>query len=109
MTSSVRPPVRQRARPLEMWRIVVTRDGVTWPDYEVSSLGRVRRRTSYRHWRAGDELRQFVKSGYPVIGLHSRGLRPRQLYVHELVCVAFRGLPHNRSLMTRHLDGDKRN
>jgi hypothetical protein len=74
-----------------------------FPNYEVSSLGRVRRRTAVRG-RPPIILRPWDhRAGYPIVGLRRDGRTFRRL-VHRLVGFAFFGLTANREIDHRNHD-----
>lgn len=73
---------------IEEWRWVVG-----FPDYEVSSLGRVRRVTAACGTHAGRVLKaKTTPQGYLEVRLQRDG-RAHDRRVHRLVCEAFRGAP----------------
>lgn len=81
------------------WRSVPS-----FPAYEASDDGRVRRATTVKGRRAGTEMSVFHRDdGYLLVSLHSR---PR--YLHRLVCEAFHG-PAPAGHVAAHLDGNKDN
>ena len=72
----------------ELWRIVISS-----PSYEVSHLGRVRRRAPGRSTRPGRLRRPGLSdNGYLVLRL-SEGGKCRSYNVHRLVLETFCGLP----------------
>lgn len=88
----------------EEWR-VVSRN----PNYEVSSLGRVRRLTAYRSTRVGRLLSQRPnKDGYPCVGLSLKS-KISSTAVHSLVCEAFHGPKPSPSHECAHADGVRTN
>lgn len=81
---------------------------VTHPDYEVSSLGRVRRKTGGKGVRAGRILvPQPINSGYLVVNLYLDG-KQRKRTVHSLVAEGFLGLRPSGSVIN-HKDCDRHN
>ena len=74
------------------------------PDYEVSSLGRVRRADS------GLVRKQCVgrRWGYHLVGLAIDG-RQKTFKVHRLVCEAFHGRPPTNKNDVAHADGIRTN
>lgn len=92
---------------IETWR------SFGFPNYEVSSLGRVRSadmRCGARNGgvaiRKGRELKQAVKaSGYRQVSVTAGG-RVLSFLVHRLVAIAFLGEPE-AGQQVRHLNGDK--
>jgi hypothetical protein len=89
---------------MEQWREIAE-----FPDYKVSSLGRVKRVSPDSHGRIiSGLLSPFVGNhGYCVVTLHRSGVQVTRL-VHRLVCIAFRGPPPPKS-HAAHRDGDKTN
>lgn len=88
----------------EEWRVVARN-----PNYEVSSLGRVRRATPYRSTEVGYILAQRpCVDGYPRVGL-SYGGRIRAIAVHVLVCEAFHGPRPSPKHQAAHGDGVRTN
>ncbi len=79
-----------------------------WPDYEVSTLGRVRRLTKARNAPVGAVLSaRGLRNGYPSVDLCRDGVK-RSFHVHRLVADAFLGsCPIGREV--NHMDGDKTN
>lgn len=83
----------------EEWRIVQIA-----PDYEVSSLGRVRRTTAGQGTRADRTLTPWpTGKGYLAVTLY-RGGRSIKRHVHALVCEAFHG-PRPPGHHAAHSDG----
>lgn len=73
-------------------------------DYEISSLGRVRRLTAARGTRIGKILKPGIrKDGYPLVVLDGKSR-----LLHQLVLEAFRG-PRPAGLESRHDDDIKAN
>jgi hypothetical protein len=84
----------------EEWRPVVG-----FPDYEVSSLGRVRRAVDGYRKRAGQFLAQrIVTGGYPAVWLGLDGVGYTKT-VHSLVCAAFHGPRPSRQHQVAHNNG----
>jgi hypothetical protein len=107
----------QLVLPFEEWRQIVD-----WPDYEISSLGRVRRCRDalwrnakngklYPRQRAGTLLTPGInkKTGYPHVTLHASGGSKKDINVHTLVCVAFHGPPPSPDHEVAHGDGSRSN
>jgi hypothetical protein len=89
----------------EEWRPVVGYEDL----YEVSSLGRVRRRAGT--WgKRGNRVRALALNGfgYPSLGLYRSGKKPKMARVHVLVAEAFIG-KRPEGLQINHKDGDKTN
>lgn len=96
----------------EEWRVVAE-----FPDYEVSSHGRVRRcrdyviynkrkKTSRVKVPAGMLLRPGLTRGYPVVCLANGGKKTRKMrHVAILVCRAFHGEPPSPAHQAAHGDG----
>lgn len=80
------------------------------PDYEVSSLGRVRRATPDKYGRRQKVLSQSPcgRTGYPRVNLFVDG-RHIVRYVHPLVCEAFHGPKPTAKHQAAHYDGSKDN
>lgn len=85
---------------METWRI-----SPSFPEVEVSDLGRVRRRTATKFSSPGRVLAQQTRpDGYVLVGVQKA---PR--YVHRLVCEAFHGpAPIGRECVA-HFDGSRSN
>ena len=85
---SVHPPQKGGINDAEAWRPV---EG--WP-YEVSSLGRVRRRGPRKNWKSKEFVSTYKnkRNGYLFVIL-SAGPRRLTKNVHKLVAEAFLGLP----------------
>jgi HNH endonuclease/NUMOD4 motif len=95
----------------EEWRIIPS-----FPDYEASSLGRVRRRTSMQsalgkfHTHSGKILKAIVnnKTGYWRLTPIGPDGRRRDVNVHRLICEAFHG-PCPPGMQCAHNDGSRTN
>lgn len=89
----------------EIWKAVPG-----FPNYEVSSDGRVCRTASGKGARAGQILspHRNVQTGYWVIDLYHNGQRSKRA-VHELVATAFHGPKPSWADCVRHLDGSRDN
>lgn len=100
----------------EEWRAVAD-----WPDYEVSSFGRVRRATAYIVWNkrrgtskvvlpAGKVLNPGYARGYPIVSLYNgRYHKQRMRRVPILVCRAFHGDQPSPRHEVAHNDGNPLN
>lgn len=87
----------------EEWRVV---EG--FPDYEVSNLGRIRRRTDTTNKKRGDILSQWQReTGYTGIHLR-RDDDTHNLYPHRIVAEAFIPNPEGKPCVN-HKDGNKSN
>ena len=85
----------------EEWRPIAG-----FPDYRVSSLGRVvsyKRKSQPREIRGGHNQR-----GYRLVGLYGPSGAFMRRTVHRIVAAAFLG-PTPDGMQLRHLDGDKEN
>jgi hypothetical protein len=90
--------------PGEEWRSIPG-----WPEYAVSSYGRVRRMVSTRGSRAGKLVKSHLEyDGYPRIMLY-RGCVGTGYCVHQLVCLAFHGPKPTDDHEVAHWDGDRDN
>jgi hypothetical protein len=80
----------------------------SYPDYELSHTGIVRRITKARGTRSGKIIAQYLSDdGYPTVGLTKEGKR-KGVYVHSLVCdVVYGARPEGFQI--NHKDGDKCN
>lgn len=80
-----------------------------FPEYQVSSLGRVFRKAGTDKCINGRELSPWVESdnGYPRVAL-SRGSCVSKRYVHSIVLIAFVG-PRPHKHVARHKDGSRTN
>lgn len=89
---------------MEFWREISSH-----PDYQVSSLGRVKRVKPDRHGRGLGRLIKPILSnnGYLVVSLHHNTRQCVRL-VHRLVCEAFHGLPPY-GYQACHNDGNRHN
>jgi hypothetical protein len=88
----------------EQWRVIAD-----FPNYEVSDLGRIRRRTDWRTKKAGELMRWHVGStGYAMLILSHKGRR-RMVKVHRLVLLAFVGPPPTERHIAAHNDGNPAN
>lgn len=88
----------------EEWRVITD-----FPDYEVSSLGRVRRARPSRRNHAPRVLTPWIGNhGYEVVRLVRDGAAISRL-VHRIVCEAFHGLAPAAGHQVAHGDGTRRN
>lgn len=101
----------------EIWMPVVTAGGIYADNYDVSGLGRVRRRagTTDKLGRSAPARVLFqgrCDRGYPFVRLVHEG-KPTTLKVHRLVADAFLGPkpdhPNPHYWTVNHIDGDKTN
>lgn len=87
---------------IEEWRVVAP-----WPDYAVSSHGRIKRLTTRNSGVAGAILAQFLIAGYPSVNVSCNGRR-RSVRVHRLVAEAF--IPNlNGGTEVNHIDAGRAN
>lgn len=85
----------------EEWRAVVG-----FPDYEVSSLGRVRRATPGHATWPGRILKPIPRKGYLTVHpIASRGVPFIPLAIHVAVCEAFHGPKPTPEHQVAHWDG----
>lgn len=76
-----------------------------YPDYEVSSHGRVRRCNAVGRWAAGHVLRPGqARSGHLYVLLTGPDRRPRKEFVHRLVAKSFVGPPPFGGALVLHHD-----
>lgn len=87
----------------EVWRVIPSA-----PDYEVSSLGRVRTPAGSDRLPAGALLKLTPAHGYRVVRMRVDGVT-RQAFVHRLVCEAFHGPSPSPKHQAAHWDGDRAN
>lgn len=86
---------------MERWKTIPS-----FPNYEASSFGRIRRATPYQSTYAGRVLKpRDGGNGYLTIGLApSANAKVKRCYVHRLVAEAFHGpCPHGH--VVAHLNG----
>jgi len=76
-------------------------------DYEVSSLGRLRRISGGRGAKVGRLRKPRLLNGYPAYWLRVEG-KIHARYAHRLVADAFLG-PIGEGLQVNHIDGDRTN
>ncbi|MEQ9131084.1 MAG: NUMOD4 domain-containing protein [Salinisphaeraceae bacterium] len=86
---------------MERWATVVD-----FPDYAVSTLGRVKRLTSHKRAMAGAVLKQFLVCGYPSVNLCRRDGYRRSIRVHRLVAEAFIPVSEGATEVN-HIDGSR--
>ena len=67
----------------EKWETIVD-----WPNYAVSTIGRVKRLTTKGSGIAGSVLTSFLVMGYPSVNL-CHGSRRKSVRIHRLVAEAF--------------------
>jgi hypothetical protein len=81
----------------------------SFPDYEISSEGRVRRLTSRTSTRAGRIIKAILHyRGYLQHGL-AKDRKTVTVRLNRLVCEAFHGKCPSRQHEAAHLDGDRSN
>lgn len=86
----------------ELWRPIPS-----WPAYEISNHGRVRRTTPYRSTRVGKILRPYLNKGYFAVRVNVSGRRQART-IHSLVAEAFIG-PRPDGAVINHKDTCKTN
>lgn len=84
----------------EAWRPVPG-----FPDYEVSSFGRIK---SYKRGSPKIIKDCAGNQGYRVVNLVESFRKQKTVYIHRLVALAFLG-PRPEGLVVRHRDGDQNN
>lgn len=90
---------------METWRQIPT-----FPAYEVSSLGRVRRLLPGRSTSPMKVLKTYITSkGYVGVGLGNTEGKQIQVLMHRIVCEAFNGPPPSPEHQAAHKDGHKTN
>lgn len=92
----------------EVWRVVVVPELGTYPNYQISSMGRVK---SLNYGKTGKErLLKLSKDeyGYLKVGLVKEGEKQRLFKVHRLVAFAFISNPDNLPCVN-HKDENKSN
>ena len=87
----------------EVWRALPT-----YPDYEASSLGRIRRVKRAHNAHPGIRKQNLTRFGYFSITLNQNG-KKRCHNVHRLIALAFLGMPPSKDLDACHNDGNKLN
>lgn len=87
----------------EEWRPIPS-----WPEYEVSSIGRVRRVAAGQGTKAGRVLTPWTSVGYQYVGLWRDNSRT-SVAVHRLVALAFLPVPAEGQTQVAHCDGDSLN
>lgn len=87
---------------VEVWKVIPA-----WPEYAVSSLGRVKRILPGINTSVGRVLRLSKSNGYLYATL-CRGSVARRMFVAKLMLEAFVG-PRPAGYQTRHLDGNRTN
>jgi HNH endonuclease/NUMOD4 motif len=100
--------MRDDASGVEVERWVEIAD---WPDYAVSSLGRIKRLTTYGRGIAGTirKTQKLSATGYQCVALTHRSGRRKLLLVHRLVAMAFLGPPPSPAHEVNHKDADRWN
>jgi hypothetical protein len=89
----------------EEWRTIAD-----WPDYEVSSMGRVKRKTDHRSkfgivHPAGYFLKPYIDpDGRPAVTL-SRNKKRKTIRISVLVCTAFHGQKPTLFHVAAHING----
>lgn len=90
------------AHAIEQWKTISR-----FPEYEVSSHGRIRRATPGRRTSVGFILKARAKGGYPCVCLRKEGKR-FDVPIHREVALAFIG-KRPPGLEINHIDADKGN
>lgn len=88
----------------EIWKLIAS-----FPEYDISSFGRVRRSVPDHNNHRPRILKTWVNNrGYEIVGMQDGDRRLRAL-VHRLVCSAFHGAPPTAKHHAAHGDGNSRN
>lgn len=87
----------------EEWRPIPS-----WPEYEVSSIGRVRRVVAGQGAKAGRVLKPWISVGYQYVALW-RANKQTRVAVHRLVALTFLPAPADDQTQVAHCDGDRLN
>ena len=83
-------------------------------DYMAGDDGNVYSRTKYKGFGRKEYVDWYplsgytTKKGYVTISMSHNGNKVTKS-VHRLICMAFHGLPENKSMQVRHLDGNPNN
>ncbi len=82
----------------------------TWPEYEVSEFGDVRRVQGGQGTWAGRARSPYINvtTGYPMVDLW-RGNKVKKIPIHRLVALAFIGMPPSPRHVVAHNDGSRNN
>ncbi len=90
---------------VEVWKVCAS-----FPDYEVSSFGRVRRLTTRTCARNGKILKPFPHHRLPYLQVNLCGSSgARRVLLNRLVCETFNGPAPSNVHHAAHDDGDRRN
>lgn len=81
------------------WRPMTWRPIPSWPEYEASATGEIRR-------IGGSPLRPALERGYLKVSLY-RESRGAPQWVHRLICETFWGYPPGPRRDAAHLNGDR--
>lgn len=87
---------------VEIWKPIPE-----WPNYAVSTKGRIQRLVDGRGTRAGNVLSAFLVCGYPSVNLVAAGRR-QSVRVHRLVAQVFLPRPAGASEVN-HIDASRSN
>lgn len=87
---------------MEEWRVAPG-----WPNYAVSSHGRIKRLTTRNSGVAGAILASFLVCGYPSVNLSAPGTR-KSVRIHRLVAEAFIEQPEGATEVN-HIDASRDN
>lgn len=95
--------MNEQELPGEEWRAVPS-----LPDYQVSTLGRVRRAISRTCGKEGKILKPAIRNGYPAIDVYDAATKTKRLRsVHRLIAETFIGPADGREV--NHIDGVRTN
>ena len=88
---------------METWKLIPD-----WPEYEVSSLGNVKRIVPAQGAKVGRILRPSIypKTGYKYVMLQHRK-HGKHMLIHRLVALAFLGKPPTQKHECNHINGIK--
>lgn len=84
----------------EEWRVIPH-----YPNYAVSTLGRIRRATDGIHTHAGRLMKPTLKKGYPSVHFRFNGKAVVRI-VHRLMAITFLGEPPASNSQTNHKNGN---
>jgi DNA-binding XRE family transcriptional regulator len=88
---------------IEEWKIIKN-----YPDYLISSLGRVK--SLKRYGKISERILTCVEKpkGYFVVNLH-KGIIIKNFFIHRLVLMAFKPINNPQDFQCNHIDGNKQN